>query len=255
MDTLKLYVSVPLASFRVAQAREYWESYPCPPPSTVYGMLLSLVGEENRLVHQGAEIALAVLGEPCRSVALRTLWRVKEKNLYTDPLGNHHVIGSNKKERERFFAWVKEQGWDDPVFRIGPGLGANARPDFQELLNDIRLAIWVRKGAVEDAPKPLIHRIFSALNDPSRVFRYGGLSLGESTHLVDELRNWRHDDPKNGHLLLADERGELSLPVWPDHVGSKGTRWGQFRISGREGLESCPPESAWTAILPAGATT
>jgi CRISPR-associated protein Cas5t len=74
MEALHLYVSVPVAGFRVAQAREYWETYPCPPPSTIYGMLLSLVGEPNRLAHQGCEIAVAVVSDPRRSVVLRTLW-------------------------------------------------------------------------------------------------------------------------------------------------------------------------------------
>jgi len=86
MDLQRFYVSVPIASFRVAQAREYWETYPCPPPSTVYGMLLSLVGEQNRLAHRGAEIALAITSDPQRlvdtrapypSVVLRTLWRAR----------------------------------------------------------------------------------------------------------------------------------------------------------------------------------
>src|SRR6202044_1447868 len=43
----RVFVSAPVASFRVPQAREYWETLPCPPPATVYGMLLSAVGEPN----------------------------------------------------------------------------------------------------------------------------------------------------------------------------------------------------------------
>jgi CRISPR-associated protein Cas5t len=78
---MKLYITVPVASFRIAQAREYWESYPCAPPSTVYGMLLSAVGEENRLAHIGSEIAIAILQRPERSRVLRTTWRLKDKKL------------------------------------------------------------------------------------------------------------------------------------------------------------------------------
>src|SRR5438552_17771195 len=79
MDALALFVSVPVASFRVPQAREYFETLPSPPPSTVYGMLLSLVGEPNRLRHIGSEIAVALLSTPSQSGVLRTLWRVKSK--------------------------------------------------------------------------------------------------------------------------------------------------------------------------------
>ena len=48
MDPLALYLSAPVASFRVPQAREYLETFPCPPPATVYGALLSL---SNCAVH------------------------------------------------------------------------------------------------------------------------------------------------------------------------------------------------------------
>src|SRR2546426_966838 len=112
MKVVGLYVSIPIACFRVPRAREYFETFPCPPPSTVYGMLLSMVGEINRRAHEGAEIAIALLSEPHYSVVLRTLWRVKAKN-------------------------------------AGPGLGNNRRPDFQEILSDTRLAVWIRKGTRE----------------------------------------------------------------------------------------------------------
>ena len=64
MNTASLFVSIPVASFRAPFAREYFETLPCPPPSTVFGMLLSLVGEPDRLAHEGAEIALALVSRP-----------------------------------------------------------------------------------------------------------------------------------------------------------------------------------------------
>ena len=212
MEPLHLYVSAPVAGFRVAQTREYWETYPCPPPSTVYGMLLSLVGEPDRFVYQGAEVAVALVSEPQRSVVLRTLWRVKDA-------------------------------------KVGPGLGSNKRPDFQELLSDVRLSVWVRRGAGEHATLSLLARLDSAFEIPASVSRFGGLSLGESTHLVNEIRPWRQGDPENGKVLLSDDQGDLSLPVWPDHVGSRGTRWGQFRLA-EASIAAQPPERAWTAIRP-----
>lgn len=212
MDILHLYVSVPVAGFRVAQAREYWESYPCPPPSTVYGMLLSLVGEPNRLVHQGAELAIALISEPLHSVVLRTLWRVKDA-------------------------------------KAGPGLENNKRPDFQELLSNIQLSVWVRQGAEKNETKTLLERLEGAVLCPKSVVRYGGLSLGESTHLVDEVRRWQEKDPKLGRVLLYDEQGDLSLPVWPDHIGSVGTRWGQFRLQ-EVTITTDPPDQSWVTINP-----
>lgn len=210
METIGLYVSVPVACFRVPRAREYFETFPCPPPATVYGMLLSMVGEINRRTHEGAEIAVALLSEPRYSVVLRTLWRVKDKN-------------------------------------AGPGLGTNRRPDFQELLTDVQLAVWIRQGAEEEAEIPLARRIQASLDNPATVSRFGGLSLGESTHLVDSVSRLKSEDLR-GRLLVAAEDGDLSLPVWPDHVGS-ATTWGQFRLVDTVLTgESLETSAAWTAI-------
>ncbi|SRR6266446_1495049 len=210
MENVGVYVSVPLACFRVPRAREYFETFPCPPPATVYGMLLSMVGEVNRHVHEGAEIAIALLSEPAYSVILRTTWRVRNP--------------------------------------LGPGLGNNRRPDFQELLADTRLAIWIRKGASEHADSSLASRVQEALELPSSVSRFGGLSLGESTHLVDEVAIF-NDKERKGRLLMAQDEGDLSLPIWPDHVGSK-TRWGQYRLADAADItnKTLDNESAWTVI-------
>jgi len=210
MEPLRLYLSVPVAGFRVAQAREYWETYPCPPPSTVYGMLLSMVGEPNRLIHQGAEIATALLCAPERSVILRTLWRIKNR-------------------------------------KAGQGQANNKRPDFQELLTGVKLAIWVRSGPSEQTPT-LAQRVVAALENPAGVTRFGAVALGESTHLVDEIRSWRRDDPSQGRVLTQDPQGELTLPVWPDHVGSKNTKWAQFSLQPEAKLPPQPPPEAWVNI-------
>lgn len=213
MDALQLYVSVPIACFRVAQAREYWETYPCPAPSTIYGMLLSIVGEANRFAHKGTEIAMAMISTPQLSVVLRSLWRIKDKN-------------------------------------VGFGVGVNVRPDYQEILSDIRLSIWVREGSKEESDEPLVSRLWYALKNPSEIVRFGGLSLGESTFLVDEVRLWRNGDCIIGRILVADDKGGLSLPIWPDHVGSSKTSWGQFSLEYTEDLSREPEEISWIYIGP-----
>jgi CRISPR-associated protein Cas5t len=210
MSPVALYVSAPIVAFRVPQAREYFETLLCPPPSTVYGMLLSLVGESNRLQHEGVEVALALLSEPERSVVLRTLWRVKSR-------------------------------------KHGPGLANNRRPDFQELLTGIRIAVWVRSGMNEKSSPNLEQRLVNLLSAPASGSRFGGLCLGESTHLVDEVRPINNEDLREGWLLLSDPSGDLALPIWPDHVGSAGTRWGQYRLAPTV-LTFQPPQGAWTEI-------
>lgn len=209
MKQIGVYVSVPVACFRVPRAREYFETFPCPPPATVYGMLLSMVGETNRRVHEGAEIAIAMLSVPSYSTVLRTLWRVKNKN-------------------------------------EGLGQGNNRRPDFQELLTDLRFIAWVRRGVHESNEQSLAERLSEAFLQPSIVSRFGGLSLGESTHLVDEVKPYTQSTER-GRVLMKDDDGDLSLPVWVDHVGAD-TRWAQYTL--RE--TSLTPENisnSWTEIL------
>ena len=71
--------------------------------------------------------------------------------------------------------------------------------------------------------------------------------MGESTHLVDELRALGRADHGEGRLLVGDVEGDLPLPVWPDHVGAAGTRWEQYRlIPATVGTE--PDERAWTIV-------
>jgi CRISPR-associated protein Cas5t len=211
MNSIGLYITIPLACFRVPRAREYFETFPCPPPSTVYGMLLSMVGEVDRREHEGAEIAIALLSEPTYSIVLRTLWRVKDRN---------------------------EE----------PGLGNNRRPDFQELLSDTRIAVWVREGKAERSTNSLATRIARALTDPTSVSRFGALSLGESTHLVNDV-SILNESIISGRLLRAEEDGDLSLPIWSDHVGSK-TKWGQYRLSDASAISGkiLNDKSVWTVI-------
>lgn len=247
MESIHLHVSVPVAAFRVAYARDYWETYPCPPPSTVYGMLLSMVGQEDRRRHRGAQVAVAMVSSPHLSVVLRTLWRIKEKNYWVDPTGRSHVVAPTRKRD--FKAEAEANGWT-PEFSCGLGLGANKTPDLQELLTDVRLSVWVRSSPREANGTPLAARVASALQDPASVPRFGALCLGESSHLIDEIRSWKDSDASGGDLLVADERGDLTLPIWPDHVGSKGTRWGQFRLQNTPSIPNEPPETAWVTIRP-----
>lgn len=208
-----LFVSVPVASFHAPYAREYLQTLDVPPPSTVYGMLLSLVGETDRGAHIGAEIALAQLAAPEHSTVLRTVWRIKDAN---KPLG----------------------------------LGENRRPDFQELLTGVTLAVFLREGKSEIARPSLCDRVEAGLTTPALLTRFGGLALGESTHLVDEIRLLGEGDVGSCRQLIRDESGDLSLPVWVDHVGSGGTRWERFSIRPAAPQHDLPPEEAWTEIGP-----
>ena len=191
---LGIYVSVPVACFRKGLAREYLETETLPPPATCYGFLLSLVGEIDRRRHIGVRVTPVLLGKPPTSVVLRTVWRVKKL-----PLGS----------------------------------SGNTRPDYQQLLTEVQLVIWLDSAdeSSEEGAK-LEARVSTALVDPSSVNRFGGLSLGESTHLVDEVSSiTRLAERAPGRLeqparaFLVRDRGRYTLPTWVDHVGSAKTRY------------------------------
>ena len=187
-DELPIRVEVPVCAFRPYASREYQDTFPVPPPATVYGMLLALLGipREKMAQHRGAEIALAVANMPER--------------------------------RSRVFRKL----------RRGADL-EDTRPDYQDLLMDLTLWVWLRKGADPNEP-PLSARIPAALADPAAVARHGGLSLGESSYLVDVVSTDR-SPPDRLIFLVPDERGFYALPVWVDHMVHANTVLGRFRLS------------------------
>lgn len=205
MAAVNIRVRTPVCGFKKSYAREFLESERVPPPATVYGFLLAFVGEEDRRQYMGARLALAITKRPQVSTILRTSWRIKDTK---KPLGSD----------------------------------CNKRPDYQEILTELEIAIFVDDGALAD-------RLLLS-QDWSSISRYGGLSLGESRDLVDEVCFSPDWDGRDGDWLVSDNTGDLPLPVWVDHIGSKGTNWGQFRLA-KMPLTIPPKEDPrWVTIQP-----
>ena len=205
MNTVNLRVYVPFCSFRKPYAREYLETERLPPPATVYGFLLSLIGEEDRYKYAGSRLALSVIRHAAVSTVLRTAWRVKTK-------------------------------------KAPPGTGNNKRPDYQEILSDLVFGVWISEGTLAD-------QLRTVADTPERIARFGGLSLGESRDLVDEI----HFQPLwtgNGLWLVPSSDGDQPLPVWVDHVGSKGSHWMQFRLTEAPLADPPPDDDRWIIIGP-----
>lgn len=182
---LGVRVRVPIACFRKGLAREYLETEPLPPPATCYGFLLSFVGETVRRRHIGCRVCPVLLNEPDMSIVLRTVWRVKSRPL---------------------------------------GTAGNTRPDYQQLLAPVELVIWLDSTEETQGEPRLEARVTEALRNPASVDRFGGLSLGESAHLVDEVNRFEPNPDAFGRAFVLRPRGRLTLPVWVDHVGSRDTR-------------------------------
>ncbi len=191
MSSIALYVEVPFATFRQSHGREYGQTYPVPPPSTVYGMLLSLVGETDAYKHCGVQLAIAMLSQPRKSKVLRQLRRFKVKD-YSD--------------------------------------SRNTIPEYQEILTDIKFITWVASGAEQVQPT-LSDRVEQALRHPTSVQRFGCLYLGESNDLVNVVKLVSNDyRSESRKWLIRDDEGLMTLPYWVDHVGSRGTRWLHYNL-------------------------
>ncbi len=216
---ITLHIDVPYGSFRKSFARSFAETYPLPPPATVYGMLLSLVGEYFRRRHEGVRLAFAYKSLPQIATTLRKLSRYK--------------YGVPSKQSS---------------------LG-NA-PDFVETLCDIEFLCWVDSSqekittVVTSELNTLEERLQDTLNLPAKVSRRGVLYLGLSDDAVNSVTLCDRIDG-NWHRLLPSDTGPIELPVWVDHVGAAHTRWQRFEFEPNARAITDSPggtDWAWTQI-------
>src|SRR5581483_8832043 len=91
-------------------------------------------------------------------------------------------------------------------------------------------------------------RVRAALEDPQSIQRFGGLCLGESTHLVNEVKLLPSHSEGRGEALLLAPSGRFVLPVWVDHLGSAGTRYETAEVEDRPLTE--PPRERMPMIQP-----
>jgi CRISPR-associated protein Cas5t len=183
-----LYLDCPCTSFPRSFARDFKETYRYPPPSTIYGMLLSWVGEVDMNAHRGVKLAIGLVG--------------------ADPPISRIV----RKQRHHKFSTKNLGSYPTSQF---------SKPNHHELLTDLRCAVQV-DSSDETAMVALADRIAIALATPSQITRFGGLSLGESWAMLNGIRLYRETDG-DIRWLVKDSRGLISLPVWVNRNTSQGT--------------------------------
>lgn len=186
--TETLFLDCPCTSFPRSLARDFKETYRYPPPSTLYGLLLSLVGEEDLTRHIGVKLALGIIGE--------------------DPPISRIV----RKQRHHKFSKTHLGTYPSSKF---------SKPNHQELLTDVKTVVRIDSGE-DSAEVTLVERVAIALTTPNQITRFGGLSLGESWALVNGIRPYRENDGAI-RWLVKDCRGLISLPVWIDRKTTRGT--------------------------------
>ncbi|ACA99765.1 MULTISPECIES: CRISPR-associated protein Cas5 [Cyanophyceae] len=183
-----LYLECPCTSFPRSFARDYKETYLYPPPSTIYGFLLSLVGEEDLTAHLGVKIAIGLIGDA------PTVSRIV------------------RKQRHHKFSKTHMGTYPSSKF---------SKPNHQELLTDLKVALRL-DSAEETAKVNLAERVAIALSSPEKIARFGGLSLGESWAMANGVRPYRLDDG-DIRWLITDNRGLIGLPIWIDRKTTRGT--------------------------------
>lgn len=186
--TSLLYIECSCTSFPRSFARDYKETYRYPPPSTIYGFLLSLVGEVDMKVHLGVKIALGIIG-------------------YDPPI-------SRIVRKQRHHKFSRNHLGTYPTSKF-------SKPNHQELLTDLKLVVQI-DSTEEKSTIKLTERVTIALSTPEQITRFGGLSLGESWALVNGVRIYRETDGKI-RWLVKDNRGLISLPIWIDRTTGQGT--------------------------------
>lgn len=229
---IALRVEAPFGSFRKSYARGFAESYPLPPPSTIYGMLLSLVGERMRARHAGARLAIGYLappGERPRLPKVATVLRKLSRFKYGVPGKQYKEHGGRAVE--------------NPIL------------DYAEVLCGIEFVVWV-DSANETTRPGLSDRLAEAIDTPERVTRTGIVCLGLSDDAVNDIARWPGGDTREICWLQPRDDGGVELPVWVDHVGAAGTCWQRFQLDERSSPGAAPPPSeAWLGIrIPEHAT-
>jgi CRISPR-associated protein Cas5t len=185
---MRLYLECPCTSFPRSFARDFKETYRYPPPSTVYGMLLSLVGEVNMLAHSGVKLAIGIIGND------PPISRIVRKQ-------RHHKFGA------------KHLGtYPSSQF---------SKPNHHELLTDVRFVVQI-DSSEETAMVKLADRVAIALSTPEQISRFGGLSIGESWAMLNGVRAYREEDGAI-RWLIQDKRGLIGLPIWINRETTQGT--------------------------------
>jgi CRISPR-associated protein Cas5t len=185
---MQLYLDCPCTSFPRSFARDYKETYRYPPPSTLYGLLLSLVGEVDVEAHRGVKLAIGIIGN------------------------NPPISRIVRKQRHHKFSKTHMGTYPSSKF---------SKPNHHELLTDLKVAVQIDSDE-EDATVKLIDRVAIALSTPSQITRFGGLSLGESWAMVNGIRTYRETDGAV-RWLVKDNRGLIGLPIWIDRQTGQGT--------------------------------
>lgn len=158
-----VYIEAPIASFPRRFAHDYRETYLYPPRTTVFGCILSFVGELDIAAYPIESLEVGVINKHPEISSVC----IKQRNFAYTPGGKHYKI--------------KQQSY-------GPGVYPSSyysKPNIKEIVYGTKIVAKINN-------EPLTARIRYSLHDGGD--RFGILSLGESSAVVNSIREYRKED-------------------------------------------------------------
>jgi len=185
-NVMWIRVKVPIASFGIPFTREFIETYPFPTPATIYGMLLSYIGETDRTVYVGSRFGIIVTQIGVPSLILRKIRRVKSSDL-------------NDAKNSKPEIWTLFTGIEFVV-----ALSSECELASKVLGTSMNPTVTTRFGGLSCGES---HNLIDELS-----------ILGQADVMPMLTSN-------QSYILQPMESGEWSVPVWVDHVGTQNTIW------------------------------
>jgi CRISPR-associated protein Cas5t len=160
---IQLYIEAPVASFPRKFAHDYRETYLYPPLTTVFGCILSFIGELDITAYPIDSIDIGVINKyPAISSVC-----VKQRNNAYMPGGKH--------------AKTREKSYSTGVYPAS----LYSKPNIKEIVVGTKIVAQINN-------EPLAARFLYSLH--SGCDRFGILSLGESSAMVNCIREYRPED-------------------------------------------------------------
>jgi CRISPR-associated protein Cas5t len=160
---IQIYIEAPFASFPRRFAHDYRETYLYPPLTTIFGCILSLIGELDITVYPMNSIDVGVINKyPAISSVC-----VKQRNNAYMPRGKH--------------AKIREKSYSTGVYPAS----LYSKPNIKEIVVGTKIVAQINN-------EPLAAKVLYSLH--SGCDRFGILSLGESSAMVNCIREYRPED-------------------------------------------------------------
>lgn len=228
-----LLLKAPFASFRPFQSGSYRSTTPVPSPSAIYGILLNLVGIEQRTARD-EPITLIKDDLPSMEIAIAIPNGSRSETAVLSQQLHNYPVGSSGKELAK--KTYGNKYWIAPVRR--------------EVLVNLQFIVGVK------ADDHLCDRIIRGLNGELDESRYGLPFAGDNNFLFDDIQVVEQPSFARWYCPFQDNippnRGICRLTTWIDRADNTKT---QIQVFSPTEFVFEPPKSAWISLPPSSLIT